>query len=103
MHGTELWIDDGKHQKLVADLYKGSLSSSPDGLALVNGRLVFTATSPDVGRELRVIDLAPRFFQLARPEPLRIERIEVGTAMTYDLATDVLNLEGNTSTVTALK
>jgi ELWxxDGT repeat protein len=66
-HGTELWMDDGKHQKLLADLYKGPLSSSPDGLASVNGRLVFAAATPGFGRELLVVNFASQLSGPARP------------------------------------
>jgi ELWxxDGT repeat protein len=60
VHGRELWASDlnGKHAHLVADVYPGPLSSSPDDLALVDGRLVFTASSPQFGRELFVLPIA---------------------------------------------
>jgi ELWxxDGT repeat protein len=57
--GMELWMDDGRRKpRLVADLYRGPRSSSPDGLAYVNGRLTFAATTRDYGRELFTLDLA---------------------------------------------
>jgi ELWxxDGT repeat protein len=55
IHGMELWMDDGKHQKLVADLYEGPLSSLPDELAYVNGYLVLAATTQEYGREMFAI------------------------------------------------
>jgi ELWxxDGT repeat protein len=61
VHGTELWIDDGSSARMLADLYFGATSSFPDGLAVANDHLVFAATTPDVGRELRTINLRSVF------------------------------------------
>src|SRR4051794_15334077 len=56
-HGTELWVSEGRQARLVADLNPGKASSLPDDLALVNGRLVFAATTQDAGRELFVLNV----------------------------------------------
>jgi ELWxxDGT repeat protein len=52
VHGAELWMDDGETQRMVADLYEGPLGSGSDGLAYVNGHLVFSATTREHGREM---------------------------------------------------
>jgi ELWxxDGT repeat protein len=61
VHGTELWIDGTAGAQLLADLYPGQASSYPGGLAALNGRLVFSATTPDAGRELRSLNLRAIF------------------------------------------
>jgi ELWxxDGT repeat protein len=85
-HGTELWMDAGNGIGMLADLYPGPASSFPDSLAIVNGQLVFAATSPDVGRELRTLNLRQAIepgrptLGASPPNPARaIDDILIGT------------------------
>jgi len=52
--GNELWVSDGTAigTVLVADIYPGVNSSSPNNIRDVNGIAVFTATTLATGREL---------------------------------------------------
>ena len=55
VHGSELWVDYGNGGQLLTDLNPGANASSPDGLSYINGRLIFSATTDDGGRELYAI------------------------------------------------
>lgn len=58
--GTELWVTDGTiaETRQVADINSGAGSSDPNGLALVGGKIYFSATnSSSVGNELWAFDV----------------------------------------------
>lgn len=54
--GSELWKTDGVTTEPVADIYPGSVGSSPDHLATVGPLCFFSAVIPGQGRELHVSD-----------------------------------------------
>ncbi|HLP84708.1 MAG TPA: ELWxxDGT repeat protein [Phycisphaerales bacterium] len=61
-HGFELWTTDGTPQgtRMVADLWPGSISSSPQLAGIYNNRLLFTARTPTQGREYWMLPLDSR-------------------------------------------
>jgi len=54
VHGSELWKSDGTTNgtTLVADIYPGSMSSSPAYLSVSGSYIYFVASSPETGQEL---------------------------------------------------
>jgi ELWxxDGT repeat protein len=67
--GGELWVTDGTAAgtRRAADISPGPASSSPTSLYVAGDALYFTATRPDVGRELfqAIDDVAPRVANAA--------------------------------------
>lgn len=59
-HGCELWSTGrlGEDTRLVQDLWPGPRGSEPVILEGTEAKLLFAATSPEVGRELWEIDLS---------------------------------------------
>jgi ELWxxDGT repeat protein len=59
--GEELWQSDGTPlgTARVADIVPGPGGSAPADLTAACGRLYFTATTPETGRELWALDLTP--------------------------------------------
>ncbi len=56
--GTELWQTDGTEEgtKMLFDLNKGAASSSPIDLTFFHDKIIFAATSDEVGRQLWSFD-----------------------------------------------
>lgn len=56
--GSEAWITDGTvaGTRLLADVNAGPDSSTPVGFLLVDGRVLFTATTPEYGAEIWQVD-----------------------------------------------
>ncbi|MFL6258151.1 MAG: ELWxxDGT repeat protein [Thermoanaerobaculia bacterium] len=57
-HGLEIWLTDGTAggTTLIKDIAAGSSGSSPLGLAVFNGKVLFNATDPAHGSELWATD-----------------------------------------------
>jgi ELWxxDGT repeat protein len=57
-HGPEIWRTDGTAggTNLIKDIAPGSSGSSPFGLAVFNGKVLFNATDPAHGSEIWVTD-----------------------------------------------
>jgi ELWxxDGT repeat protein len=61
LHGMELWITDGTAPgtSLLKDIYPGTMGSNPadnGGFKLINGKLCFTAVTPNEGSEMWITD-----------------------------------------------
>lgn len=56
--GAELWRTDGTDEgtRLVADLWPGSTGSDPQPIGEIDGKLLFLARTPHLGRELWACD-----------------------------------------------
>ena len=70
--GAELWVTDGTERgtELIADLWPGAVSSSPDHAVVAGDRVFFIADDGVHGRELWVtMDRAARLVRDIRPGP----------------------------------
>ena len=55
--GDELWRTDGNTFQVIQDIYPGIYGSRPSDFTILNNQLIFAATDPIHGRELRKLDL----------------------------------------------
>jgi large repetitive protein len=63
-HGQELWASDGTRR--IKDLRPGGVSSGPDGLTTVRGRVFFSTDDGTSGRELFRLPLCSAWRALRR-------------------------------------
>ena len=58
INGYELWVSDGTEAGTVIrrDINVGASNSSPDGMRIINGKLIFSARTSAAGTELWVDD-----------------------------------------------
>lgn len=64
IHGVELWVTDGTSEgtRVVADLWDGVAGSWPQDLHVAGTFLVYSAFTPDRGRETWIVSACPADF-----------------------------------------